>query len=336
MPGGTSFVTTVPDLGTFVPQVWEIAFPSGDRHRITNDLNRYIGASVSADARALVTVQQETVSNLWVVPPAGDMAKGKAITTGRGRGDGVNGLSWTPDGRIVFGSVASGRPEVWIVNADGTGAQQLTNDEAPSLQPTVTPDGRFVLFQRFRSDGMDVWRAGVDGSDARALTTTGSAFGPVAGPDGAVYFYSPATGVPTAHRISIDGGTPVKLADSYFRPVAVSPDGTLLLGVGWDPTARRSAVATLPVSGGQPTLIPDIPVTLTTWMPDGKGVTFAQVSDGALTIFAAPLAGGTPKPFLRVQDNVFALAWAGDGRLAVARGTGTSDVVLITRAVRTP
>ncbi len=85
--------------------------PGGERRRITNDLNSYQGVSVSADASALVTVQRETVSNLWVLPRCRSFA-GTASTHGRERLDGLTGLAWTPDSRVVFGSSASGRPEM--------------------------------------------------------------------------------------------------------------------------------------------------------------------------------------------------------------------------------
>jgi Tol biopolymer transport system component len=146
-----------------------------------------------------------------------------------------------------------------------------------------------------------------------------------------VYFTTPASGVPTTWKVGIDGGDPVKVSDGYFRVASVSPDGATLLGVGWDQVARRSVVATLPSSGGAPTFVPDIAAILPNWMPDGRAISFTEVRDGVLTIATVPRTGGTPKPLLKVEDNIYALAWARDGRLALARGTGTSDVVLIAR-----
>ena len=142
MPDGRTFLIVAAEVGTTTSrQLWQVAFPSGERRRVTNDLNDYVGVSLSADARTLVTVQSEKVSNLWVAPAA-DTARAIQVTRGLSRGDGLSGLAWTPDGRIVFGSVASGRPEIWIMHADGSDARQLTNDPTQSLQPTVSPDGR--------------------------------------------------------------------------------------------------------------------------------------------------------------------------------------------------
>jgi TolB protein len=36
---------------------------------------------------------------------------------------------WSPDGSLIaFVSMRSGAPELWLINADGTGLRQLTND----------------------------------------------------------------------------------------------------------------------------------------------------------------------------------------------------------------
>ena len=34
--------------------------------------------------------------------------------------DGFYGLSWTPDGRIVYASAASGNQDIWVMQSDGT------------------------------------------------------------------------------------------------------------------------------------------------------------------------------------------------------------------------
>ncbi|MEP6915902.1 MAG: protein kinase, partial [Acidobacteriota bacterium] len=161
MPDGRAFLIAATEVGTAATQVWQVAFPSGERHRVTNDLNNYVGVSLSADARTIVTVQTENLSNLWVTPAA-DPAHPAQITLGRGRGDGLSGLAWAPAGRIVYGSVASGRPEIWIMHADGSDARQLTNDTAPSVQPAVSPDGKYIVFQRFTPKGICLWRMSLE------------------------------------------------------------------------------------------------------------------------------------------------------------------------------
>jgi TolB protein len=58
------------------------------------------------------------------------------------------GAAWSPDGaRIVF-SCRRGGPdfEICVMNADGTGQLQLTNNSVPDLTPTWSPDGQQIVF----------------------------------------------------------------------------------------------------------------------------------------------------------------------------------------------
>jgi Tol biopolymer transport system component len=43
-------------------------------------------------------------------------------------------------------TVEASRSEIWIANADGTEAKQITNLKVRSLTPTFTPDGKNILF----------------------------------------------------------------------------------------------------------------------------------------------------------------------------------------------
>ena len=328
-PDGKSFAVVAAELapGTPILQIWQIAFPSGEARRITNDLNNYLTAGLSANGKSLVTVQGENISNLWVAP-AEDLAGGKAITTGRGRGDGLSGVAVTPDGRIVFGSIASGRQEIWIADGDGGNARQLTNAATPSLLPTVTRDGRYIVFQRFSQNGVHVWRMGIDGSDPKQLTRGGADLAPQAAKD-VVYYSTGAGGTPRPWKVSIDGGEPVSMGEYFFRPLQLSPDGTRLLGSGWDPNERRSVAQVLRVDGGQPETVPGVPPNRVSWNADGSGFTFANPQGGKLQIVTVK-AGEKPRVEAALEDNIFGFAWLPGGRRAVlARGQGLSDVVLI-------
>jgi serine/threonine protein kinase/Tol biopolymer transport system component len=328
LPDGKSFAAIAVEFapGTPIPQIWQITFPSGEARRITNDLNNYLTLAFSANAKTLATVQGENISNLWVAPAA-DLAGGKAITSGRSRADGLSGLAWTPDGRIVFGSTASGRQEIWIIDADGSNPRQLTNAPAPSISPSVTPDGRYIVFQRFSQTGVDIWRMGLDGSDPKQLTRGGVALTPQAATD--FVYYSTGGSSPRPWKVPIDGGQPAAMGDFYFRPTQLSPDGTRLLGAGWDQKERRSVVAVLSVAGGVPEVIPELPPNRLAWNSDSRGFTFLAPQGGALQLLKYT-AGQKPQPLATIEDNIFGFVWAPDGKRAViARGQGLTDVVLI-------
>ena len=117
----------------------QLTTADGETRRITNDLNRYDHVRLTADSKTLVAVQGDQVSNIWIAP-GGDSSRAKQVTSGLGkagagsiitiagliRGDCGGGISWMPDGRIVYHSMSSGKADIWIMDASGTNQRQLT------------------------------------------------------------------------------------------------------------------------------------------------------------------------------------------------------------------
>ena len=50
------------------------------------------------------------------------------------------------DGKIAFVSSREGSPEIYIMNADGSGQTRLTNNPADVQEPGWSPDGRRIAF----------------------------------------------------------------------------------------------------------------------------------------------------------------------------------------------
>lgn len=70
----------------------------------------------------------------------------------------VNAPTWSPDGtQLVFDSDRSGNREIWVVNADGTGLRNLTDDAATDMEPTWSPDGSTITWTSSRSGEDDIW-----------------------------------------------------------------------------------------------------------------------------------------------------------------------------------
>ena len=331
LPDGGGFVVVASDM-TSGSQIWQVAYPSGEVTRITKDLNQYVGVSVSSDGKTITTVQTENTSNIWVAP-GGDMTRGTQVS--RGRTNGQNGLTWAPDGRIVFSGAPSGRQQIFVMNADGANVQQLTHDdEATAVQPAVSPDGKYVVYQKVKAQEIGIWRIGIDGADPRALTSGGFDVQPIFAPDGrSVYYNSQASGAPHVFRVSIDGGTPQKVSDTFFRGAAVSRDGAWLLGMTWDVKARRSVFGRLSVDGHTVEILPDLPATFAIIGPGPDSLTFLRNTDKKFMLSVRDQAGAF-RDLFTLTDNFFGAAWSRDGKtLAVARGTTSSDVVLISGKV---
>src|SRR5262249_45387050 len=147
-------------------QLWRIPFPGGEAHRLTNDSNWYAGISKARDSGTLVTVVRNGISNIQIAAK-GDLGHAKQITSGIA--DGIGGLSWTPDGRIVYVSLASNKLDIWIMNADGSNQRQLTYD-GWNYNPSVSSDGRYIVYDSIQADKRNIWRMNVDGSNSKQLT----------------------------------------------------------------------------------------------------------------------------------------------------------------------
>jgi Tol biopolymer transport system component len=61
--------------------------------------------------------------------------------------------AWSPDGtQIVFMDTPTDFPEIYVVNADGTGLRRLTRNAIDDSSPAWTRDGR-IVFSRWPDDG---------------------------------------------------------------------------------------------------------------------------------------------------------------------------------------
>jgi tricorn protease-like protein len=154
----------------FLLQIWHLSYPEGKAQRVTNELKHYSDLTLTANSGALVTVQDEIRANIWIAPD-GDAARAKQITSGAGKAEGGLGISWAPDGRIVYDSYKSGGSDIWITDADGRNQKQLTANVGYNSHPAVTPDGRYIFFLSDRTGTPHIWRMDFDGSNQKQLTS---------------------------------------------------------------------------------------------------------------------------------------------------------------------
>lgn len=65
-------------------------------------------------------------------------------------------------------------------------------------------------------------------------------------------------------------------------------------------------------------------------MPDGKGLSFLETHHGYSNVWHFPLDGGRRHALTTFDSQrIFNYAWSREGKLAMARGTDSSDVILI-------
>ena len=158
LPDGSGLILAAASQQTFFSgQLWLLSYPDGKVRRITNDLNDYAGVSLTADASALVTVQTDILSNLWIVPE-GDSARARQITSGTGTHDGAGGVDWTPDGKIVYASRLSVNVNLWSIGAEEGGKPKQLTTNRIDIDPSVARDGRTIVFSSDRT-GSQIGRA---------------------------------------------------------------------------------------------------------------------------------------------------------------------------------
>lgn len=96
----------------------------------------------SPDSRTIAfTRGSASKADIFTVPAAG----GAEV---RLTSDTLNdGPDYTPDGKLIyFDSMRSGTLQIWRMRADGSGAEQITDDGNINHSPHVSPDGKTVAF----------------------------------------------------------------------------------------------------------------------------------------------------------------------------------------------
>jgi len=311
-------------------QIWYLAWPGDEARSLTDGLNGYEDISLTADSGTLSAVRSDRVVNLWIAAN-GEARSARQITSGAGREDGSRGISWTPDGKIVYHSTAGGNQNIWITEADGARTKQLSPLALQNQGPAVSPDGRYVVWASW-SGALGIWRMEIDGSNPKKLTNR-AARSPHVSPDGKWVVYSNPNYI--LMKIPIDGGDEVQLTDKPAGGAVISPDGKLIACNYQAEANGQYKIAIIPFEGGSPTRVFDLvgrPNRDLQWTPDGRAIAYIVTSNGVSNIWAQPLAGGEPKPLTDFKDQrIFNFAWSRDGKqLALSRGVVNSDVVLIT------
>jgi TolB protein len=91
------------------------------------------------------------------------------------RGDLQTGAAFSPDGkRIAFTMSDNGNSDIYVMNADGTGLENLTKTPRDTeTTPTWSPDGRKIAFVSTRSGDPQLFVMNADGSEPERLTFQG-------------------------------------------------------------------------------------------------------------------------------------------------------------------
>jgi serine/threonine protein kinase len=335
LPEGNGLIVVVREQLRSSPlQLWRLSYPSGEAQRITNDFNNYSSLSLSADASALVVIKRERTAHVWVVPE-GDASRARQLTTGTDRQDGDPAINWTPDGRIVYDSTASGSRHTWIMNADGSNQRQLTSGAFEDQGAHFSPDGRYLVFVSNRSGPFHVYRTDSDGNNLQQLTNGPGEAAPFFSPDGQWVLCS--SNDFTSWRVAVDGGELIPMTKGWASDI--SPDGKLVAYVR--PVVAGGLLWTItimPFAGGPPLKTFDVTSESrpnSRWTPDGRAIVYNLTQGGVLSgvtnLWMQSLDDRPPSQLTNfTSQTFFAFDWSPDGKsLACGRGTTSSDLVMI-------
>jgi TolB protein len=275
-------------------------------------------ASARVDAGGYIAFMDAGVP--WVVHPDGSDPHPVP-----GWPDGAIALSarWSPDAtRIVFSRQQLTdddlyRSDVWMMNADGTGLTQVTNNRRNDRSGGWSPDGESVVFTSDRRDGVHfevfVIRAVAPLGPAIRLTATKglrrnlSDSAPDWSPLGDTIVFTrahmrnaevdPRFQVRT---VPVSGGTTHVVAHRLGCP-RWGPDGSRIAALSMSGDSFFGPIVTMDLDGSDavalPSSWPELQPTCPVWSPDGTEIAFGEWDAGSDGLFTID-AGGITDPAL--------------------------------------
>lgn len=343
---GNSLIAAASEGTNF--QLWKIPFPTGETERITNDLNSYLGISLSADGQKLLSRQRIYYSNIWVGNQP-DFNHLEQLTTGTSRNDGLKGLAWIDEKKIAYTT----NPEkirdwnIWSVDSADKTRQQITADnEVQNEYPSVSSDGKSIYFSSNRAQASHIWRVGRDGSGIEQLTTSTTELFPQISADGNWLFYIQKNkDSSTIWKRSLFDSTAQQLTpEGDLSPdtfLALSPDGKRLAfhnlseKIQSDGRMQNFQIAVIETVDPKEVKFFDLHSTqaLVAWSPDGKAFDYLTKAPEGTKLWRQGLEKDSkPEPLMTLQkESIFNFAWSRDGKkLAISRGELLRDVVILT------
>jgi serine/threonine protein kinase/Tol biopolymer transport system component len=337
---------------TLNAQLFSLSYPDAEVHRITNDLNFYNGTSITSDGSALASAQVTLTGSLWVANfgSSASLSLPRQISSGISRADGISGIIWTPDGKIIYTYYTSGSIQLASASPDGSNVHDIGSGVQTPSWLSSCGDGRHFVFGMGRGkDSSSIWRADTDGSNLTQLSTGKIAVHPTCSPDGKFVVYVDIEGNSThLMRVAIDGGTPTEISkEELFAPV-ISPDGNSLACAYQPEPGKRPNLAIVGLDGGEIRNVYNLPPELQgafngdggqklAWTKDGRAVLYPVIKDGVVTLWAQPVGaqGSAPAAAKQVMNLGPDFQWGAytlspDGKQIIyAHGHAVTDAVLI-------
>ncbi len=214
-----------------------------------------IQAAISGSRQRLVYTVGISDSNIWQVPieTGGRAGQPTPLVASTSSDDNAQ---FAPDGkRITFASTRSGNFQIWVCDADGSNAIQVTSMKAPvAASPRWSPDGAELAFDSNPDGHYDLYAINANGGAPRRLTTEPTLdAAPRWSRDGKwIYFGSDRTGREEVWKVPAAGGAAIQVTRQGGFAAEESADGTTLY---YTRSQGSSELWSAPAQGGEETRV---------------------------------------------------------------------------------
>jgi DNA-binding winged helix-turn-helix (wHTH) protein/Tol biopolymer transport system component len=331
-------------------QLWKVS-TSGERPvRITNDLDSYLGISISQDRKKLISRQRIYFSNIWI-GKKDELPNLRPLTEGTSRNDGLQGLVWFDEEKIIYTSNDEKIRDwnLWRLDTANGSKQKLTSDtETQNDFPAVSPDKKHIYFASDRNRESRIWRIDSDGRNPVQIT-----FGedethhfPQISPDGNwLYFIIKSGRSSTVGRKSLQDNSVQELSGkTRFVPgnfLLLSPDGkylafqNIIYRSQTDHQTPKLQLALLSTENPDQVSFREIEAwrQAIQWSAEPQLFDFVvgNVKENGIIRHSLTEKVRPVEILPATQSTIFNFAWSPSGaQLAVSRGELRRDVVLLT------
>ncbi len=196
---------------------------------------------------------------------------------------------------------------------------QITFQAGTEAYPSLSPDGRSLLYVTNTGDGDDIFLLRIGGSNAMNLTANFPTRDtmPAYSPNGDLIAFRSDRDPPGIYLMGATGENPRRLADFGFSP-SWSPDGKFIaVATGHQPipsVKTRSTIWIIDVASGEKRLLVDSYAVQPAWSPRGDRIAYWRTGDsGERVIETIPAEGGDPIVFADVGNTNWNPVWSPDG-----------------------